>query len=230
MSLKLRKPIFDLTPFTLLDFPGRAACIFWFPECNFRCPYCYNISLLENKGDYELEKAFDFLRKRIGKLDGVVFSGGEPTLREDLYEIAEAVKNMGFSVKLDTNGSNPEIISKLVKNSSVDFISLDYKAPPEKFQKLTGTSLFSKFSETLDFLITRSTLDFEVRTTVHTNLLQEKDINKIIDDLLKRKFNGKYCIQNFLKDSETLGKLKNQKRKLDKNKITASLNIEYRNF
>ena len=128
---------------TLIDFPGKIAAIVFTHGCNFRCGYCHNPSLLLNKekvvNNYTTKDFFSFLQTRIGKLDGVVITGGEPTLQSGLYDFIKEIKQMGFAVKLDTNGTNPDVIEKLLNDNLLDYIAMDIKAPLEKYSQITGT-------------------------------------------------------------------------------------------
>ena len=104
------KPIENITPFSLLDFQDLCACIIWFTGCNMRCSYCYNPEIVFGKGKYNFEEAIQFLQKRINLLDGVVLSGGECTLHKELIPFVKEIKNLGFKIKIDTNGTYPSKI------------------------------------------------------------------------------------------------------------------------
>ena len=228
-------PVYSLTPFTLLDFPGRTACIIWFSGCNLRCKYCHNPQIVRGKsGALSIGEINDFLRRRQGLLDGVVLSGGESTAYAGIVDFSQAVRRMGFAVKLDTNGLRPDIIENLLNRQAVDFIALDYKAPPEKFRRITGMEKYKMFSRTLDLLCGQSEVPFEIRTTVHTALLDENDIVSIIDDLDDRNYHGNYHVQNFRADNErpTLGHLPLQARLLDIEKLPRpeKFQMQFRNF
>ena len=225
-------PITDITKFTFQDFPGYTSCIIWFAGCNFRCPYCHNPEFIIGYNKFMKEDdVFEFLKSRVGLLDGVVLSGGECSLSNDLYDFAKKVKAMGFLIKVDTNGTNFELIKKLIDDKIVDFIALDYKAPRDKFISIASIDKFNDFEKTLNFLIEKD-INMEVRTTVHTQLLNENDINKIILDLEDRGYNKTYHIQNFRNDNKTtLGNLPEQERVLDKTKIKSkNLQVFFRNF
>jgi pyruvate formate lyase activating enzyme len=201
-------PIYSLTPFTMLDFPERTACIVWFSGCNMRCPYCHNPQIVKGKGYKNIQDILDFLEKRQGLLDGVVLSGGEATLYASLLDFVRVVKKMGYAIKLDTNGTRPEMIRSFLDESLLNYISLDYKAPLKRFKRVSGVNTqFENFSQTLDLLCGQSFIDFEVRTTVHTDLMDEFDLNSIIADLEHRNYRGIYYIQNFRSDNDrpTLG-------------------------
>jgi pyruvate formate lyase activating enzyme len=130
-----------LQPVTASDFPGRMAAIVFTQGCNFHCPFCHNASLLPMDADSLIgeDTVFSFLKKRQNLLDGLVISGGEPCLQEDLPGFCRRVKDMGFAVKLDTNGSRPAVIKELLDQNCVDFIAMDIKAPLSRLAELTGT-------------------------------------------------------------------------------------------
>ena len=121
--------ISGLQKMTLLDYPGKVACTLFLQGCNFRCPFCHNSDLLGGSAEAFMtkEELLDFLKKRKGLLDAVCVSGGEPTLQKDLPELLAGIKALGYSVKLDTNGSRPEILKALVKDGLVDYVAMDVK-------------------------------------------------------------------------------------------------------
>jgi pyruvate formate lyase activating enzyme len=223
-------PIVDITKFSFQDYPEKTSCIVWFGGCNFNCPYCHNPELVfpKSKNFLKEEKVFNFLRERVGLLDGVVLSGGEVTLN-DIYDFVKKIKSMGFLIKIDTNGSNPILIKHLLDDSIVDFIALDYKSPKEKFNLFTKES-FDKFNETL-FLVINSSIEHEIRTTIHTKILDETDINKIIEHLEDLNFKRKYAIQNF-KNTKTLKEDFGEQKRIINNDLIkkTSFEIVYRNF
>ena len=216
--------------FSSLDFPGRLCAILWFSGCNMRCPYCYNKDVVFGEKRIEEEEIIEFLKKRIGLLDGVSFTGGEATLYKNLIPFARKIKDLGFEIKLDTNGINYNVIKQLVDENLVDYIALDFKAPKYKFESITKNKNYDKFEKTLDFLID-SNIEFEVRTTIHTDLLDEEDINEIIKTLYKKGYKNTYYLQNYFEtDKETIGNIGPQKRKLDVTKILDLIPVEFRNF
>lgn len=235
MTLKIS----DITKFTLQDFPNHTACIVWFAGCNMRCKYCHNAEFLEQNHDFLDEKeVFDLLKKRIGLFDGVVLSGGECTLNEEIIPFIKKIKDLGFKVKIDTNGLNYDLVKQLVDNKNIDFVALDFKAPFDKFSNVTqiSTSMYGLFDKTLNFLIennNKKNVDLEIRTTVHTALLQENDLNRIIDLLDNLNYKQEYFIQNFRNDNKrTLVDLGEQPYILDKEKIKTPKNFKvgFRNF
>lgn len=216
----------------MLDFPGRTACIVWFTGCNMRCGYCHNPQIVKGKGRGEAVQVLDFLKKRQGLLEGVVLSGGEATLYPGVIKFAQAAKAMGYAVKLDTNGTRPDVVIRLIENGLVDFIALDYKAPGNKFKAVTGIRDFEAFARTLDYLC-RGTLPFEVRTTVHTALLDEQDIAAIMSDLSARGYGGIYYIQNYINNGgPTLGNLAPPPRAFDRALLPTDggYEVAFRNF
>jgi len=175
--------ISGLQPVTASDFPGRMAAIVFTQGCNFHCPFCHNASLLPMDADSLIgENAiFAFLQKRRKVLDGVVISGGEPTLQDDLAGFCRKVRKMGFAVKLDTNGSRPEVIQGLLAESLVDFIAMDIKAPMSRLEKLTGTAYHGPQISRSISLIAASGVDHLFRTTDVKPLLSSEDHRDIKD-------------------------------------------------
>ncbi|WP_262507639.1 anaerobic ribonucleoside-triphosphate reductase activating protein [Sinomicrobium oceani] len=206
ISAKRHKPIYDVTPFTLMDYPGHTACIVWFSGCNMRCPYCYNPDIVKRKGRLSVSEVLTFLEKRQGLLQGVVLSGGECLLHPAAFEVASRAKKMGFLVKADTNGSCPEMLKKLLDCSLLDGVSLDFKALPERETAVTGKSFFSHFCRSLELLVSAAT-DFEVRTTIHSSLLSENDLLKMGAFLWHSGYRGTYYLQRFMSGVDTLGSL-----------------------
>ena len=169
--------ISGLQPVTASDFPGRLAAIVFTQGCNFHCPFCHNASLLPMDADSLIREdtVFDFLHKRQKLLDGVVISGGEPCLQDDLAGFCRQVKEMGFAVKLDTNGSRPAVIKELLDENLVDFIAMDIKAPLSRLAELTGTVSHGPQIRQSISLIAASTVDHLFRTTDVKPLLSAED-------------------------------------------------------
>jgi pyruvate formate lyase activating enzyme len=208
------KPIYSITPFTLLDYPHKSACILWFAGCNMRCLYCYNPEIVLGKGTVSLEKTFAFLSSRKNLLDAVVFSGGECLMHKNIISIIEEVKKLGFSIKIDTNGSKPEVLQKLIEKELIDYVALDFKAMPSTFEKITRSDLFVPFEKSLEALI-KSGISFEVRTTVHSDLINEAELEMMIDYLETNNYRGDYYIQHFINDVVTLEKLGYSSKKIN---------------
>jgi len=194
-----------------------------------RCPYCYNTPIVFGDGTKSLQEAFDFLKTRQNKLTGVVLSGGECTLYPHIKELCQEIKSLGFKIKIDTNGTNPKLINELLNYNLVDYIALDYKAPKEKFESITKNKNFDDFSKTLDLLI-KSKFSFEVRTTVHSGLLDENDINTMIDDLYQRNYTRTYYLQNYLHVEDTIGNISPQTHPVNIKKINIKGKVDFREF
>ncbi len=223
----LSTPLYDITPFSTLDYPDHLAAIFWFGGCNMRCDYCYNKDVVLGTGHIGTKEALAFLKQRIGLLDAVVLSGGEATLYNDITTFARQIKTLGFKIKLDTNGTACDIIQELLEQSLIDYIALDYKAPETKFTRITHHKTFQTFQKTLTLLI-GSNLPFEVRTTLHTDLLDEYDINAIIEDLHVKGYNGIYYIQNFFDTHQTIGEMASPTKPFDRRKVCPLLHVKFR--
>ena len=161
--------ICGLQKMTLLDFPGKIACTVFLGGCNFRCPFCHNSELFMGKPEklMEDEEFFAFLKSRKGLLDGVCVSGGEPTLYKVLPVFLEKIKEMGFLVKLDTNGYRPQVLKDLVENKLVDYVAMDVKNSPATYGQTVGLEKMdlAAIEESLRFLIGGS-VDYELRTTL----------------------------------------------------------------
>ena len=221
------KSVYDITKFTHLDYPGYLACIIWFSGCNMRCDYCYNKDIvLAKNGKYDLYDVINFLKDRVGLLDGVVLSGGEAT-NHYLVELCREIKELGYKIKLDTNGSNFTALKELCELKLIDYIALDYKAPPSKYKEITKSTKFNEFSVSLQYLIL-SDIDFEVRTTLHADLLNEDDINEIIKDLNSRGYKNSYFIQEFMDTENNIGNMESPKNSFDKSKLLDSLDVVFR--
>ncbi|MCD6558027.1 MAG: anaerobic ribonucleoside-triphosphate reductase activating protein [Candidatus Aenigmarchaeota archaeon] len=162
---------------SLIDYPGKVSCIVWTIGCNFRCPWCYNKSLvLGTAKPIDEKEIFDFLEKRKSLLDGVVITGGEPTIQKDLISFIKRIREMGYLVKIDTNGSNPEVIKKLVDEKLVDYIAMDVKASLERYQEVTNSNIdINKISQSISIIMS-SGIDYEFRTTVVPGLVSKDDV------------------------------------------------------
>ena len=165
--------IAGLQKMTLLDFPGKVACTLFLQGCNFRCPFCHNSELIPRQGEplMDTDAFLAFLEKRKGMLDGVCVSGGEPTLCPELESLLGHIKEMGYAVKLDTNGSRPDVLKALVAKGLVDYVAMDVKNSPALYPKTLGFERYDLGSveESLRFLI-GGNVDYELRTTVVSQL------------------------------------------------------------
>jgi len=154
---------------SLIDFPGKVSCVLFLSGCNFNCPYCHNPDLAQGKPSaadrIRLETALEFLEKRRGLLDGVVLSGGEPTLESRLMDLCKRIKALGYPIKLDTNGSRPETLGRLFEAGCVDYVAMDIKAPPALYTPGISSRPVAAEIEASIRLIMSSGLDYEFRTT-----------------------------------------------------------------
>ena len=184
--------IVGIQKLTLLDYPGRVACTVFLGGCNFRCPYCHNWELL---GDAEevmtVEELLTFLRKRQSILDGVCITGGEPTLHPELPALLLAVRELGYAVKLDTNGYRPEMLGAILDGGLVDYVAMDLKNGPEDYGETVGLAHadLAKIRESIGLLMA-SGIEFELRTTVVKPLHCAESITSMAD-WLRETTNGK---------------------------------------
>lgn len=166
---------------TLLDYPGTVACTVFTAGCNFRCPFCHNAMLVlpeQITQDYLTDdEVFDFLRKRRGVLDGVAVTGGEPLLHKDMPDFLARVKELGYKIKLDTNGSNPDLLREIVEKKLVDRVAMDIKNAPEKYAETIGFEHFDlgPVEESKNFLLAGN-MDYEFRTTVVRGIHTEESL------------------------------------------------------
>ena len=172
-----------LQTLTLLDYPGKVACTVFTGGCNFRCPFCHNGGIVLNPGaepSIPEEKVFDLLKKRRGVLEGVCITGGEPTLWKGLWDFAKEIKAMGYSVKLDTNGTNPELMHKLILAGVVDYVAMDIKNSPDKYAETIGVKGFNlqPVKDSVRLLL-QGTAGYEFRTTVVKGMHTPQDIVEI---------------------------------------------------
>lgn len=177
-----------LQTFSLIDYPGKISCIVFTGGCNFRCPFCHNPCLVFDPASQPKvtePQFFHFLKSRKKRLDGIVISGGEPTLHEGLHDFAAKVRAEGFLVKLDTNGSRPEVVEQLLNDSLPTAFGIDYKAPAAKYAELTNVAdpgLTAKIRRTIELAVA-SGLNLDIRTTVHRHLLSEDDLAQMYREL-----------------------------------------------
>jgi len=228
--------LYGITPFTLLDFPGETACIAWFAGCNLRCVYCHNPEIVEGRGEKDDAELVNFLKKRVGKLSGVVFSGGEATYYPGLAGLMRAAKELGYKTKLDTNGARPDVLTGLLEEGILDYVALDYKCPPDRAAEITGTDKFtSSFEQSLRLLIeaSRNGLGLEIRTTYHPDLMTEEELGAMMKKLDGLGYRGIYYIQGLASFGEkTLGGVRPPERKADFSLLPEPENfrVSFRNF
>lgn len=170
-------------PFTLTDYPGEIAAVIFTQGCNLRCPFCHNKGLLPldvtGAGRKEVAGIFKFLDERKGFLTGVVLSGGEPTIQDDIGDFILSIKRLGYKVKLDTNGSRPKVLRALLEAGLLDYVAMDVKAPWAKYGLAIGMDLgMEAFRESVD-LIATSGIHHHFRTTLVPGLIDGDDIEAI---------------------------------------------------
>lgn len=201
--------ISGLQKMTLLDFPGKVACTVFLKGCNYRCPFCHNSELFLGKPEtlMDQESFLKFLRSRKGLLDGVCVSGGEPTLHPGLPELLRKIKELGYAIKLDTNGSRPEVLKALAQEGLLDHVAMDVKNSPSRYAQTAGVEHLDleKLEESLRFLISGD-LSYELRTTLVSQLHDEASIREMgqwLQDLVPGKKAKKLYLQSFV-DRDTV--------------------------
>ena len=187
-----------LQKFSLIDYPGRICAVVFTQGCNFRCPYCHNPELVDPQRYgpvFSEEEVFSFLEKRRGKLEAVSVTGGEPTLQPDLEDFLQKVKDFGYLVKLDTNGSSPAAIEKLIKRQLVDFWAMDVKGPLDKYRRIAGVDIDPGDIRRSISLIIAAGSEHEFRTTVVSSLLDHNDLARVVKLIKGAKY---YALQGFV--------------------------------
>jgi len=190
---------------SLIDYPDKIAAIIFTSGCNFRCPYCHNPELVnplpESFSTVSEAELFQFLEKRQGKIEAVTITGGEPTLYSDLPELIKKIKDLGFLVKLDTNGTNPTMLKKLLTEKLVDYVAMDIKAPFSRYEEVVGRKVDVAAINKSIGLIKSSGIDYEFRSTILPRLFDEKDIKKMAGLIRGAK---RYFLQNFTNQGKVL--------------------------
>ena len=198
--------ICGLNKTTLLDYPGCVAATVFAGGCNFRCPFCHNGDLVLHSAkmkEYSEEEVLNFLNKRKNVLEGVCVTGGEPTLYSDLPEFIAKIKAMGYKVKLDTNGSNPKMLKRLVEGKLVDYVAMDIKAPVSEYNKVCGVQVDTEsVQQSVDYL-KQGEIPYEFRTTVVKELHTKQDILEIGKWILGAE---NYYLQSYRETDENICK------------------------
>lgn len=239
----------DITPLTLTDYPGETAAVLWFGGCNLRCPYCYNreLACADPCKPGTRTDVLDVLKERKKLLSGVVLSGGEVTMQDEdeLYELCKKLKEMGYKVKIDTNGSNPEVLDSLINRvlvdcgELVDYVALDHKYPRYKSVMYKGKSLFNLFTQshfrlhyaylTKNRSSSNTAFDYEIRTTVHPDILTEEDVITMIREARSIGYHRKYYLQAFQDTGDNIGGLKKPDRQFNYDLVLETCeNVEVR--
>lgn len=225
----------SINKLTLLDYPEKIACVLYTPTCNFMCPYCHNWeTLIEEKlPDLFFEDILSFLKKRVGVLDGVVISGGEPTLMKDLPNKIKRIKELGYLVKLDTNGSNPEMLKELIDNKLIDYVAMDIKHSFNKYYDVIVNKNIDleDIKKSIDILM-EDKVDYEFRITLIEEY-HDKDSIYEIGKLLegsKRLFLQQYKLSDGVKD-KSLHEVKEEKAKKYEEILSQYIeNVELRGY
>lgn len=195
---------FGLRKMTLLDYPGKVACTVFTCGCNFRCPFCHNASLVrgsEEEMELGFEELFAFLERRRKLLDGVAVTGGEPLIHPGTPALLKKIKELGFAVKLDTNGSFPEILEEIIRSGCVDYVAMDIKSSPERYEALCGRpGMTEKIGRSVKLLL-EGRVDYEFRTTVVNELHETADIEKAAQLISGAR---RYFLQNFVETDDLL--------------------------
>jgi pyruvate formate lyase activating enzyme len=183
---------------SLIEYPGEISAIAFAQGCNFRCPYCYNPELVDPDLYRECiseEVVFSFLERRKGKLDAVTITGGEPTIQHDLIDFIKCVRKIGYLIKLDTNGSYPDVLEKLISGQLVDYIAMDIKGPLHKYKTVTKSKIDEdKIRQSIE-MIMKAGVPYEFRTTIPKKLLHEDDLLEM-GKLLRNA--SRYILQQFI--------------------------------
>ena len=205
-----------LQPLTLSDFLGLTAAIMFTRGCNFRCPFCHNGPLLDAESKCAeptpVSAVYDFLERRRDVLDGIVVSGGEPTIQPDIVAFVESLVREGLKVKLDTNGSCPAVLRELLDCHLLDYVAMDIKAPFDKYAQLSGVEVsIERIRESIDLLVS-GPVAYEFRTTFVPGLLTREDVQAIRSYLPER---ARYTIQAFVPDHALDVSLRSGRRRAD---------------
>ena len=173
--------IHGLQKLTLLDYPGKVACTVFLAGCNLRCPFCHNSELLDGAAEPLTDDAglMDFLKKRRGMLDGVAITGGEPLLRPELPELMRSIRALGYAVKLDTNGTRPEALERILSDGLADYVAMDVKNSPARYAETCGMDTMDLSPILASIDLRSGIVDYEFRTTVMDELHDEESIAAI---------------------------------------------------
>lgn len=193
---------------SLIDYPGNIAAVIFTQGCNFRCGFCHNPDLIPLKGEYiDENEIFDYLKEKKNILDGVVITGGEPTIQVDLKQFILKLKKLGFLVKLDTNGTNPTLLKELINEKLIDYVAMDVKSNLENYYKITESKNIKSVEESIGILLNKS-IDYEFRTTVLPFFHSIEDFDKL-GKLIKGA--KRFTLQNFRPEITLNDKLRSER-------------------
>ena len=199
-------PIKGFQKTSLIDYPPYTSSVIFLGGCNFRCGFCHNPDLVlaaDSIKNIEVEAVLGHLKKKKNWIEGVCVTGGEPTIYPDLVKFLSELKKHGFFVKLDTNGTNPDMLKHLIDNKLVDYIAMDIKAPLDKYEEVIRMNIDEKALQKSIDIIKNSGIDYEFRTTVIPGLINKEDIQKIGEWLEGSK---RFCIQQFRNTKDLIDK------------------------
>ena len=189
---------------TLLNYPDKVACTIFTSGCNLRCPFCHNSGLVTNNySEISFDSIYEYLKKRIGILDGVCITGGEPLIHADIKDYIKKIKDLGYLVKIDTNGSNPKLLKELIDLKLVDYIAMDIKNIYSKYDITSGVKVNIDNIKKSISIIENSGIDYEFRTTIVKEFHSTQDIKEILSYISS---NSNYYIQNFKNSNDVFNR------------------------
>lgn len=186
-----------LSKCTLIDYPGKVAAMVYTIGCNFRCPYCHNPELVDETVETRIseDEVIDFLKERKDMLEGLVITGGEPTIHDDLLRFMKKVKDLGFLIKLDSNGTNPEMLKKAMRKKLVDYVAMDIKSPLSKYSQTVARPVDVEAIRKSIKLLISSSVAYEFRTTIIKSMLTAEDLDEIGQEIQGA---SDYYLQKFM--------------------------------
>ena len=189
---------------TLLNYPDKVACTIFTSGCNLRCPFCHNSGLVTNNyNEISFDSIYEYLKKRIGILDGVCITGGEPLIHADIKDYIKKIKDLGYLVKIDTNGCNPKLLKELIDLKLVDYIAMDIKNIYSKYDITSGVKVNIDNIKKSISIIEKSGIDYEFRTTIVKEFHSTQDIKEILSYISS---NSNYYIQNFKNSNDVFNR------------------------
>jgi pyruvate formate lyase activating enzyme len=189
---------------TLLNYPDKVACTIFTSGCNLRCPFCHNSGLVTNNyNEISFDSIYEYLKKRIGILDGVCITGGEPLIHADIKDYIKKIKDLGYLVKIDTNGCNPKLLKELIDSKLVDYIAMDIKNIYSKYDITSGVKVNIDNIKKSISIIENSGIDYEFRTTIVKEFHSTEDIDEILSYISS---NSNYYIQNFKNSNDVFNR------------------------
>lgn len=208
---------------TLLDYPGHVAATLFLSGCNMRCPFCHNADLVNGHsiGEFSIEEVLSFLKKRQGVLEGVCITGGEPTLNEDLDELIKSIKELGYLIKLDTNGLKPEVIKQLYESGLIDYVAMDIKSSLSTYSRACGiaTPNVDAIKESIHYIMNCG-VDYEFRTTLVKGIHTISDVEDIANTIKGAKA---YYLQSYKESDNILNN--NEYETFDKSELDMMLTV-----